>query len=122
MPRDENLTPAHKKAAARTNIPYFSRDDIPEEEKQAARIKGGLEGGRKRRYVRGTREPIENIDVVRANLEEVIANLKMMDQTVGVCNSLIRSLQVYAGILTDQTDREEILEEIAAIREELKLG
>jgi len=97
----------------------FRDPDIPETTKQQWRVKGGQLGGRRRKYVKGTRVPIGDLAGVKEQLEEVVANLREMDQTPAVCNSLIRALQVYANIELERQDREQIEAEIAELKEML---
>ena len=101
------------------HIPFFSDPSISEEAKQAARVKGGRLGGRKRAYVKGTSVPLAGLDDVLAGLAEVIGNLKEMDLSVSVMNSLIRAYQVSANCYLEQQERDELLAEIDAIKEAL---
>ena len=98
------------------HIPFFSDPNIPDEKKQAARVKGGRLGGRKRAYVKGTSVPLEGLDDVLIGLAEVIANLKEMDLSVSVMNSLIRAYQVSANCYLEAQERDELLAEIDAIK------
>ena len=54
-------------------------------------------------------------------LGEVIGNLKEMDRTPCVCNSLLRAYQIAGNILLDKEDREQIQTEIDELKDELGL-
>jgi len=97
----------------------FADPTIPEEVKQEWRRKGGQLGGRRRKYVKGTRVPLEGLQDVLDGLGEVIGNLREMDQTPAVCNSLIRALQVAANCYLEKQDREQIEAEIQELKEML---
>ena len=101
------------------HVPMFADPNVSEEKKAAAREKGGRLGGRKRKYVKGTKVPLESLDHVLDGLSEVIANIKMMDVTPSSMNSLIRAYQVSANCYLEREERDEIQAEIDAIKEAL---
>ena len=101
------------------NTSPFLREDISDEQKASWRRKGGEVGGRRRRYVKGERIALEDISAVRAQLEEVIANARQMDQTPATINSLVNALRVYANIIMEVEEREQIFDEIEQIKAEL---
>ena len=101
------------------HVPYFADPDIPEEEKAAAREKGGRLGGKKGKYVKGTKVPLDSLDDVLDGLAEVIANIKGMQLTVSSMNSLVRAYQVAANCYLEKEERDVIQAEIDAIKEAL---
>ena len=100
--------------------PYFARDDIPEDIKQAHRKEGGRVGGRKRKYLAtGPRIPIEGIEDVRKGVERVIANLSEQDNTPATCRALLDAYRLYHAILVDEDLKEIIEKKLEALEESL---
>lgn len=102
-------------------VPFFADPAIPEEKKAAAREKGGKLGGRKRKYVKGTKVPLESLDDVLDGLAEVIGNLKEMDRSPSVMNSLIRAYQVSANCYLDREERDVLMGELDELKAALGL-
>ena len=98
------------------SVPFFADPDVSDEAKQAARVKGGRLGGRKRAYVKGTSVPLDSLDAILDGLGEVIGNLKEMDLSVSVMNSLISAYRVASACYLEQQERDELLAEIDAIK------
>ena len=102
-------------------VPYFADPDVSEEDKAAARLKGGRLGGKKGKYVQGTKVPLESLDDVLDGLAEVIANLKNMQLSVSSMNSLVRAYQVAANCYLEKEERDVIQAEIDALKEAMGL-
>lgn len=104
------------------NPPYFADPNVSEKDKAAAREKGGKLGGRKRKYVQGCKVPLESLDDVLDGLAEVIANLKEMDRSSSVMNSLIRAYQVSANCYLDREERDVLMGELDELKAAMGLG
>lgn len=86
-------------------------DDERKAEAAAARVKGGMVSTRKK-YIPGTKIPIEGLDEVLDGLGEVLHNLQQLAFTPAVANSMIRALQVASACYLDKEERDIILQQI----------
>ena len=89
------------------------------DEAKAAQRLGGLQGG-KRKYIAGTRIPLEGLDDILENLGEVLHNLQGCTFTPAVANSMIRALQVAQACYLERWERDEINAQIEALEKAIE--
>lgn len=94
-------------------------DPERQDEAHAARVKGGLMGTKKK-YVPGTKIPLDGLDDILEGLGEVLHNLQQCTFTPAVANSMIRALQVASSCYLEKWERDEINAQIEAIEKAIE--